>query len=50
MVAARPLWALVTTIPVASTGSGGPDGFETVLHMIEQAADGLVDDLLRTQS
>jgi protein-tyrosine phosphatase len=29
---------------------GGPDGFETVLHMIEQAADGLVDDLLRTQS
>jgi hypothetical protein len=31
-------------------GTGGPDGFETLLHMIEQAADGLVDDLLRNQN
>ena len=25
---------------------GGPEGFVEVFHMIEQAADGLVDDLL----
>ena len=25
---------------------GGPEGFTEVLHMIEEAADGLVDDLL----
>jgi protein-tyrosine phosphatase len=28
---------------------GGPEGFETVLNMIEQAADGLVDDLLTSR-
>jgi protein-tyrosine phosphatase len=28
---------------------GGPEGFETVLTMIEQAADGLVSDLLDSQ-
>ena len=27
---------------------GGPEGFDEVLHMIEQAADGLVGDLLVT--
>ena len=26
---------------------GGPEGFEDVLQMIEQAADGLVDGLLK---